>query len=65
MPIVQFLLSADGLPFKVVACGIVFLFSAVTAQELGRLLFRRRITKRESGIVGAIAVLCYVLVLLL
>ena len=40
-------------------------FSAVTTQELGRLLFRHRITKRESGIVGAIAVLCYVLVLLL
>ena len=61
----HFLLSPDGLPFKVVAYGIVFLFAAVVTQELGRRLLGRPIAKRESGTVGVIAVLCLVLANLL
>jgi hypothetical protein len=49
------------------ACGIVFLISAVAAQELGRLFLRRTVSRWASGSLGIViallaltlAVLCF------
>lgn len=53
--------------FGLLAWGIVFLISAVAAQELGRLFLRRTISRWASGLAGivvalmtvALAVLCF------
>ena len=41
-----------------VACGVAFLIAAVAAQELGRLLLRRRLSRRASGLAGLAGLAC-------
>jgi threonine/homoserine/homoserine lactone efflux protein len=43
--------------FGLLACGIVFLISAVSAQELGRLFLRRQLGRWASGLVGVVGAL--------
>ena len=53
--------------FGFLACGIVFLISAVATQELGRLFLRRHLSRWASGLAGivgallalALAMLCF------
>jgi hypothetical protein len=53
--------------FGLLICGLVFLISAVAAQELGRFFLRRTVNNRASGLAGVVgafltlmlAVLCF------
>jgi hypothetical protein len=42
--------------FGVLACAIIFLISAVAAQELGRLFFGRAISRKESALGGLVVI---------